>query len=42
MIPHMKKTATILRYTLIAFAILIAIGLAWWYFFLNSKGETLR
>ena len=42
MIPHMKNTATILRYTLIALAILIAIGLAWWYFFLNSKGETQR
>ena len=42
MIPHMQKTATILRYSLIALVVLIVIGLAWWYFFLNSKGETVR
>ena len=38
----MQKTMTILRYALIALVVLILVGLAWWYFFLSSKGETLR
>lgn len=37
----MQKTTTILRYALIALVILMVVGLAWWYFFLKSKGETV-
>ena len=38
----MQKTTTILRYALVALAISIVIGLAWWYFFLNAKGAAVE
>src|SRR3990167_8783253 len=38
----MQKTTTILRYALVALAISIVIGLAWWYFFLNAKGVAVE
>src|SRR3989338_7232108 len=38
----MQKTTTILRSALVALAISIVIGLAWWYFFLNAKGAAVE
>lgn len=38
----MRQTLVILRYVLVALAILIVLGLAWWYFFLNAKEGAIK